>query len=58
MVQHLLKHHDFLEAVWIYDQAIKKMTCKTGVPKNRSVTKTLAYMSLIVETGKAQPKRL
>lgn len=56
MAQHLLGHHDFLEAVWIYDRAIKAIAARAGAPGKRSVTKTLAFMSLIAETGKKPDK--
>jgi hypothetical protein len=53
MAKHLLEQHEFLEAVWIYDRAISAITERAGAPEKRSVTKTLAFMSLIAETGSA-----
>jgi hypothetical protein len=50
MAKHLLRHHEFLEAVWIYDRAITGIANKAGTPSKRSVTKTLAFISLIAET--------
>lgn len=54
VARHMLDGHDFLEAVWLYDQGLRKITNRLGVPEKRSVTKTLAFMSLIAE-GKQRP---
>ncbi len=51
VARRMLDGHDFLEAVWLYDKGLRKITERLGVPEKRSVTKTLAFMSLIAETG-------
>ena len=52
----LLEHHEFLEAAWIYDQGLGRITKRAGVEAKRSVTRTLAFLSIIAETG-ADPER-
>lgn len=54
VARRMLDGHDFLKAVWLYDQGLRKITDRLGVPEKRSVTKTLAFMSLIAE-GKQRP---
>lgn len=55
MAKRLLAGHDFLEAALLYDRALAKITRRAGVPEKRSLTKTLAFLSLIAETGEAPP---
>lgn len=47
--QCLLEGHDFLEAAYLYDRSLRQITNQLGIPEKRSVTKTLAFMSLIAE---------
>lgn len=58
VAKRMLAGHDFLEAVYLYDRGLRKITERLGVPEKRSVTKTLAFMSLIAETGRAPPSDL
>lgn len=51
IARRMLDQHDFLEAAYLYDQGLRKITERLGVPEKRSVTKTLAFMSLIAEGG-------
>jgi hypothetical protein len=51
----LLERHDFLEAAYLYDRGIRAIAERVGAADKRSVTKTLAFLSLIAE-GK-QPAR-
>ena len=51
VARRIIAGHDFLEAVYLYDQGLRKITERLGVPAKRSVTKTVAFMSLIAETG-------
>ncbi len=51
VAKRILAGHDFLEAVFLYDQGLRKITERLGVPEKRSVTKTVAFMSLIAESG-------
>ena len=52
----LLDRYPFLEAVQIYDACIGAIAERAGFAEKRSVTKTLAFMSLIAETGSAPGK--
>jgi hypothetical protein len=45
----LLAGHPFLEAAMLYDRALAKITARAGAPEKRSLTKTLAFLSLIAE---------
>ena len=51
MAKAVLEHHEFLEAAWIYDRSLRKITAAAGDDAKRSVTKTLAFLSIIAETG-------
>jgi hypothetical protein len=53
MARRLLDRFDFLEAARLYDRALARITARAGVPEKRSVTKTLAFLALIGETGEA-----
>jgi len=53
MAKALLAQYDFLEAAHLYDQALAVITAKAGQDAKRSLTKTLAFLSLIAETGEA-----
>ncbi len=47
----VLAGHEFLEAAWIYDRGLRRITARAGDDSKRSVTKTLAFLSIIAETG-------
>lgn len=51
IAQGLLARTSFLDAALLYDQALARITARAGVPQKRSVTKTLAFLSLIREGG-------
>lgn len=51
MARALLDRYDFLEAARLYDRALARITERAGVPEKRSLTRTLAFLSLIAETG-------
>lgn len=57
MARRLLDGHDFLQAALLYDGALRAITERAGAPQKRSLTKTLAFLSLIAEEGKAPPGR-
>lgn len=57
MARRLLARVDFLEAARLYDRALARITLKAGVPEKRSVTKTLAFLAIIAETGEAPSAR-
>jgi hypothetical protein len=52
----LLANHSFLEAAFLYDRGIERLTKEAGIPERRSVTKTIAFLALIAETNE-QPGR-
>lgn len=51
MARTILEGHDFLEAAHIYDCGLRRITRRAGDESKRSVTKTLAFLSIIAETG-------
>ena len=51
LARQLLERSSFLEAAVLYDRAMTRITEHAGVPEKRSVTKTLAFLSLIQENG-------
>ena len=51
MARLVLEHHDFLEAALIYDRSLRRITARAGDDSKRSVTKTLAFLSILAETG-------
>jgi len=53
VAQALLEQHSFLRAAQMYDEALSVITAKAGQETKRSLTKTLAFLSLIAETGTA-----
>lgn len=55
MARRLLDRFDFLDAALRYDRALARITERAGVPEKRSVTRTLAFLALIRETGEAPP---
>lgn len=57
MARRLLARVDFLEAARLYDRALARITQRAGVPEKRSVTKTLAFLAIIAETGEAPSAR-
>lgn len=58
MARRLLVRFDFPEAARLYDRALARITEKAGVPEKRSVTKTLAFLAIIRETGEAPSPRM
>ena len=51
MARAVLAGHDFLEAAYIYDRSLRRISARAGDDSKRSVTKTLAFLSIIAETG-------
>jgi|GEM_PF-6100975 len=58
MARRVLDRFDFLDAVRLYDRALARITQRAGVPEKRSVTKTLAFLAVIRETGEPPSARL
>jgi hypothetical protein len=45
----LLRNYEFLEAAYLYDKGIRQIAKSAGAEDKRSVTMTLAFLSLIAE---------
>ena len=50
---HLLRRHDFLNALALYARRIQRMAADAGVPEKYNTTITVSFMSVLAERAEA-----